>query len=149
MTYNHRSHAACQEVSALIPWYVNGSIGEHERQRVDALRLLRQVPAIVSLTLVDGSGKERLHVSRVGLNRVGSGADRANDPAVVGARSARVWYGPVTFYRGSEPFMTVDILILFMTCGHRSSLSQHRRLPDCKYPVGNVAICGQAPKDEP
>jgi hypothetical protein len=25
-----------QEVSALTPWYVNGSIGEHDRQRVDA-----------------------------------------------------------------------------------------------------------------
>jgi hypothetical protein len=36
MTYNHRSHVACQEVSTLIPWYVNGTIGEQERQRVDA-----------------------------------------------------------------------------------------------------------------
>jgi hypothetical protein len=37
MTYKHRS-SACeqQEISALIPWYVNGSMGEHERQRVDA-----------------------------------------------------------------------------------------------------------------
>ena len=29
-----------QEMSALIPWYVNGSIGERERQRVDAHLLL-------------------------------------------------------------------------------------------------------------
>ena len=38
MTDRHRSPAACnhQEISALLPWYVNGSIGEHERQRVDA-----------------------------------------------------------------------------------------------------------------
>jgi hypothetical protein len=36
MTYIHQSHVACQEVSALIPWYVNGTIGEHERQRLDA-----------------------------------------------------------------------------------------------------------------
>jgi hypothetical protein len=38
MTYSHRSPVARehQEVSALIPWYVNDSIGEHERQRVDA-----------------------------------------------------------------------------------------------------------------
>jgi Putative zinc-finger len=42
MTYRHRNDAARehQEVSLLIPWYVNGSIGEEERQRVDAhLRL--------------------------------------------------------------------------------------------------------------
>jgi hypothetical protein len=38
MTDRHRSPAACnhQEISALLPWYVNGSIGEQERQRVDA-----------------------------------------------------------------------------------------------------------------
>jgi hypothetical protein len=38
MTDRHRSLAACnhREISALLPWYVNGSIGEQERQRVDA-----------------------------------------------------------------------------------------------------------------
>lgn len=37
MTYSHRSPAAREhrEVSAIIPWYVNGSMGEHDRQRVD------------------------------------------------------------------------------------------------------------------
>src|SRR4051812_28449105 len=83
--------------------------GAEERQRVDALRLLRQVPAIMNLTLVDGEAKERLYVSRVGLNRIGAGADRSNEPAVGGARAKRVWYGPVTYYRGSEPFMTIGV----------------------------------------
>jgi hypothetical protein len=38
MTLGRRSSAACvqQEISALLPWYVNGTIGEHDRQRVDA-----------------------------------------------------------------------------------------------------------------
>ena len=40
-----------------------------ERRRIDSLRLLRQMPAIASLTLVDSSGRERLYVSRTGLNR--------------------------------------------------------------------------------
>jgi adenylate cyclase len=80
-----------------------------EGQRLDSLRLMRQVPAIVSLTLVDGAGRERLRVSRVGLNRVGSLVDLSADVAVVQARAARVWYGPVTFYRGSEPFMTIAV----------------------------------------
>jgi len=88
-----------------LPW----SAAAEERQRIDALRLLRQVPAIMSLTLVDGTGIERLHVSRVGLNRIGGGADRSGEPAVIGARAARAWYGPVTYYRGSEPFMTIAI----------------------------------------
>jgi hypothetical protein len=38
MSDSHRSSVAREhrEISALLPWYVNGSIGEHERQRVDA-----------------------------------------------------------------------------------------------------------------
>jgi adenylate cyclase len=80
-----------------------------ERRRIDALRLLRQVPAIVSLTLVDGAGRERLYVSRIGLNRTESHTDRSGEPTIIGARSARIWYGEVSYYRGSEPYLTVAI----------------------------------------
>jgi class 3 adenylate cyclase len=80
-----------------------------ERRRTDALRLLRQVPAIVSLTLIDGTGRERLYVSRIGLNRIESRTDRSTDPSVVGARSARLWYGEISYYRGSEPYLSVAI----------------------------------------
>ena len=80
-----------------------------ERRRIDALRLLRQVPAIVSLTLLDGNGRERLYVSRIGLNRTESRTDRSADEAVAGARSNRLWYGEVSYYRDSEPYMTVAI----------------------------------------
>ena len=80
-----------------------------ERRRIDALRLLRQVPAIVSLTLLDGNGRERLYVSRIGLNRTETRTDRSADEAVAGARSNRLWYGKVSYYRDSEPYMTVAI----------------------------------------
>jgi Putative zinc-finger len=38
MTDNHRSQGLQEhrDISALLPWYVNDSIGEHERQRVDS-----------------------------------------------------------------------------------------------------------------
>jgi adenylate cyclase len=88
-----------------LPW----SEEPDERRRLDALRLLRQVPAIVSLTLVDGTGRERLYVSRIGLNRTEDRTDRSADPAVTGARSVRIWYGEVSYYRGSEPYLTVAI----------------------------------------
>jgi class 3 adenylate cyclase len=84
-----------------LPW----SEEPDERRRIDALRLLRQVPAIVSLTLVDGTGRERLYVSRIGLNRTESRTDRSADAAVIGVRSARIWYGEVSYYRGSEPYL--------------------------------------------
>jgi adenylate cyclase len=54
------------------------------------------VPAVVEVMLVDGNGIERLHISRVDPDYVNSGIDRTNDPAVAGARSDRIWYGPVT-----------------------------------------------------
>jgi hypothetical protein len=88
-----------------LPW----SEEPDERRRIDALRLLRQVPAIVSLTLVDGTGRERLYVPRIGLNRAESRTNLSGEAAVVGARTARIWYGEVDYYRGSEPYLTVAI----------------------------------------
>ena len=88
-----------------LPWRE----GADEGHRFDALRLMRQVPAVVDVTLVDGKGFERLHVSRVDPDVVDSGINRANDPAVVGARSGQIWFGPVTLHEGSEPHMTVAV----------------------------------------
>lgn len=88
-----------------LPW----SEDTGDRRRLDALRLLRQVPAVENLTLVDATGKERLFVSRIGLNRIESGDDLSTKAAVTGARSNRIWFGPVTFQGGSEPFMAIAI----------------------------------------
>jgi hypothetical protein len=48
-----------------LPW----SAGSIEQRRFDALRLLRQVPAITELAQLDATGKERLRVSRAGHGR--------------------------------------------------------------------------------
>lgn len=95
-----------------LPW----SETADDRRRLDALRLLRQVPAVVSLTLVDGAGRERLFVSRIGLNKIEGGTDHSGNPAVRGARADRAWLGPVTFYGGSEPFVTLAV------AGNRSAV---------------------------
>ena len=88
-----------------LPWLE----GVDERHKFDALRLLRQALAITEVTLVDGKGTERLHVSRTDPDVAMSGVDHSTDPAVVGARAAHVWFGPLTLHRGSEPFMTVAV----------------------------------------
>ncbi len=80
-----------------------------ERRRLDAARLLRQVPAIVSLTLLDARGRERLFVSRIGLNKIESGADHSKSPAFGGVHPGGAWYGPVTLHAGSEPFLTIAV----------------------------------------
>ncbi|HEU0083453.1 MAG TPA: HAMP domain-containing histidine kinase, partial [Bradyrhizobium sp.] len=51
-----------------LPW----SAGSVEQRRFDALRLLRQVPAITELAQVDATGKERLRVSRLAMDVVDS-----------------------------------------------------------------------------
>jgi adenylate cyclase len=79
------------------------------RRRIDALRLLQQVPAIVSISLVDQAGTERAFVSRLRLNRTGRGTDMSADPAVIGARANKVWYGPVQYQHDSEPYMRIAV----------------------------------------
>jgi class 3 adenylate cyclase len=100
-----------QDITDQLQWVVQvpWRDGADEWHRFDLLRLMRQVPAIVEVALIDPHGIERLHVSRVDPNTVNTEVDRGDDPAFNGARSSRVWYGPVTFYGNSEPHMTLAI----------------------------------------
>jgi class 3 adenylate cyclase len=88
-----------------LPW----STGDDAQHKTDALRLLQQVPAIVSVSLLDETGTERVFVSRLHLNRTGRGIDMSTDPAVLGARANKVWYGPVQYQRDSEPYMRIAV----------------------------------------
>jgi adenylate cyclase len=100
-----------EQIGDQLAWMVQLSWTEaaDERRRIDGLRLLRQVPAVTSLRLIDGASRERLSVSRTGLNRVESHADASADPPVLGARTKRAWFSPVTFHRNSEPYMTMAL----------------------------------------
>src|SRR3954454_25281776 len=80
-----------------------------ENRRFDALRLLKQVPAITELAQVDSTGKERLRVSRLAMDVVDSGLDFAKDPKFTEAVANKVYYGPVYFRRESEPYMTLSL----------------------------------------
>ena len=86
-----------------LPW----SAGSIEQRRFDALRLLRQVPAVTELAQVDSTGKERLRVSRLAMDVVDSGLDLSKDPKFTEAVAHKVYYGPVYFRRESEPYMTL------------------------------------------
>jgi len=88
-----------------LPW----SAGSIEQRRFDALRLLRQVPAITELAQVDSTGHERLRVSRLAMDVVDSGIDLSKDPKFTEAVAHKVYYGPVYFRRESEPYMTLAL----------------------------------------
>jgi len=88
-----------------LPW----SPGSLESRRFDALRLLRQVPAITELAQVDSTGHERLRVSRLAMDVIDSGLDLSKDPKFTEAVAHKVYYGPVYFRRESEPYMTLAL----------------------------------------
>jgi signal transduction histidine kinase len=88
-----------------LPW-TNGTL---DQRRFDALRLLRQVPAITELAQIDASGHEQLKVSRLTMDVVGSGIDYSNKPEFTEAMKDKVYYGPVYFRRESEPYMTIAL----------------------------------------
>jgi signal transduction histidine kinase len=88
-----------------LPW----SAASLENRRFDALRLLRQVPAITELAQIDSTGHERLRVSRLAMDVVDSGLDLSKDPKFAEAVAHKVYYGPVYFRRESEPYMTLAL----------------------------------------
>lgn len=114
-----RSEAAAERIAAFVtgiqghlswathlPWDADTDPAAHRR---DALRVLRQAPAITDLALLDDRGRERLMVSRLALDRVESGIERGAERAFVEAMSRRVHHGPVSFRRETEPFMTLAV----------------------------------------
>ena len=100
-----------KEIESQVGWTTQllWSAGTIEQRRFDALRLLRQVPAITELAQVDASGKEQLRVSRLAMDVVGSGLDLSKEPKFTDAVKNKVYYGPVYFRRESEPYMTLSL----------------------------------------
>src|ERR671917_921026 len=88
-----------------LPW----SASTIEQRRFDGLRLLRQVPAITELSMVDATGKEQLRVSRLAMDVVGSGLDLSKEPKFAETMARKIYYGPVYFRRESEPYMTLAL----------------------------------------
>ena len=83
--------------------------GSVDQRRFDALRLLRQVPAITELSYLDGEGKELLKVSRLAMDVVGSGTDYSKETKFTETKAKKIYYGPVYMRRESEPYMTLGM----------------------------------------
>jgi len=100
-----------KEIESQVGWTTQllWSAATTEQRRFDALRLLRQVPAITELSQVDATGKEQLRVSRLAMDVVGSGIDLSKEPKFTEAVKNKIYYGPVYFRRESEPYMTLSL----------------------------------------
>ena len=100
-----------REIERQIGWvaYAQFDSLPADQRRFDYVRLLRQVPAITELAQLDRNGHEQLHVSRLSMDVVGSNIDRSTDPAFVEAKANKVYFGPVSFRKGSEPYLTMAV----------------------------------------
>ena len=81
--------------------------GDVELRRGEFLKLLRQVPEVTDIAQLDGTGRETIAESRLGMSIVGSGKDRSSEAAFQQARKGQPWFGPVYFRKETEPYMTV------------------------------------------
>jgi signal transduction histidine kinase/CheY-like chemotaxis protein len=100
-----------EEIEAQLGWTEQFFWTEEapEQRRADALRMLRMVPPIMELARLDPAGHEQVHVSRVEATVVGSDIDFSNDPKFVEAMGSGVYYGPIYFRNGTEPYMTLAV----------------------------------------
>jgi signal transduction histidine kinase len=108
-----RIESFVKEIEGQIAWTTQPLLvapgGALEQRRIDYLRLLRQVPPITELSYLDASGKEQVFVSRLRMEVMGSQTDYSKDPRFTVPRSGRTYYGPVTFRKESEPYMTIAL----------------------------------------
>jgi signal transduction histidine kinase/CheY-like chemotaxis protein len=88
-----------------LPW----STDTLDEWRFDAVRLLRQVPAVTEVAQLDAAGREQIRVSRLVKDVVGSQADFSHQDFFVEAMANKVYHGPVYFLRESEPYMTLSM----------------------------------------
>ncbi len=80
-----------------------------EQRRLDALRLLRQAPAVTELSLLDAEGREFYKASRLAIDVVGSGVDYSKEPKFTQTMANKIYFGPVYLRGDSEPYMSLGM----------------------------------------
>ena len=100
-----------REIEGHLGWmtHLSWTTPAMDQRELDGIRLLRQVPAITELTLLDDQGREQLRLSRQAMDRVGGNTDFSADERFKEAVANKVYYGPVNFRHGTEPFMTLAV----------------------------------------
>jgi signal transduction histidine kinase/CheY-like chemotaxis protein len=98
-----------REIEGQLGWttHLSWETAARDQRELDGRRLLRQVPAIAELALLDQEGREQLRISRQAMDQAGSNADFSTEDKFQAAIANKVFYGPVYFRRGTEPFMTL------------------------------------------
>jgi signal transduction histidine kinase/CheY-like chemotaxis protein len=97
------------EITAGLSWETQLSWNDNSLDdwQFDAVRLLRQVPALNEIVQLDATGHEQFRISREAPDVIGSHADHSKEAPFVQAMVNKVYYGPVYFIDESQPYMTI------------------------------------------
>src|SRR5260370_19625532 len=91
--------------ATLLPW----STDTLDEWKMDAARLLRLVPAVAAVAQLDAGGRGQIRASRVTKDEVGSQIGYSQQDFFAKVLANNVYYGPVHFRRGSDPYTTIAI----------------------------------------
>jgi signal transduction histidine kinase/ActR/RegA family two-component response regulator len=97
------------DITAGLAWQTQLSLNDStlDEWQFDAVRLLRQVPALTELVQLDATGSEQFRMSREAPDVIASHADHSQEAAFIQAMGNKVYYGPVYFIDESQPYMTI------------------------------------------
>ncbi len=73
----------------------------------DAVRVMRQVPALTEIVQLDATGHEQFRMSREAPDVIESHVDHSHHAAFIQATANKIYYGPVYFIAESQPHMTI------------------------------------------
>jgi class 3 adenylate cyclase/HAMP domain-containing protein len=90
-----------------ISWATRAYSNTVELRRADYAQLLRQVPQVSQLSLLDPRGREQLRLSRRTVN-VGSNLDFSRDISFTEAFARGTGYAP-PYFRGEHPYMSIAL----------------------------------------
>src|SRR3954471_23147300 len=106
-TAARRLEQSMSDLERQISWVTRASVKTIEQRRDDYVQLLNQVPAIGQLFHLDGSGRQRLSVTRSAV-LFGSAADFSRDLRFTEAVSRGVNFAPATL-RDGRPSMSISV----------------------------------------
>src|SRR5262245_27379954 len=100
-----------KEIEAQLAWVtpVPWNAVTLQEWRFDAVRLLRQVPAVTEVAQLDAAGREKFRISRHAMDVTESHVDYSHNPIFVQAMANKIYYGPVYFVDESEPYMAIAV----------------------------------------
>ena len=98
-----------KEITAGLAWetQLTWNASTLHQWQLDAVRLLRQVPALTEIVQLDATGREQFRMSREAPDVIMSGVDHSEDASFIQAVANKIYYGPVHFINESQPTMTI------------------------------------------